>query len=246
MERMPMRLAGPACKDVVADQVRALLSSIARHRTFAAGEMLWREGDTNGMLVAIESGQVKIFRLLATGHPVTIYLFGPGEVFGFMPFLDGGPYPANAQALSDVEAAVVSRAALLEEIRRNPELCMGLTGLLARRLRDAFDRIKTSSVPEVLTRVAAAIVSLVPEGAPESLAIVDLPVQAAEFAGAIGIAPESFSRGVTKLVDAGVLHRVGARRLQVLGLGRLRRIALGHGELLGAADDAEAKQAREQ
>jgi CRP/FNR family transcriptional regulator len=210
----------------LAREVRALLAPYAQPRTFEAGSLLWREGDASGALVALESGRVKIFRDLPGGGAVTIYLFGPGDVFGFMPFLDGQPYPAGAQALVQTAALVVSRADLRTAFERDPQVALALVRLLATRLRDAFDRIERSSVPEVLPRVAAALSSLLPEGPAEGqLVVVELPVRARDFAHAIGVVPESLSRAVTRLVDAGVLHRLGPRRLQVLDPAALRRAA---------------------
>lgn len=57
--------------------------------------------------------------------------------------------------------------------------------------------------------------------------MIDLPVRAGALAAAIGVAPESFSRAVTKLVASGLLHRRGPRRLQVLDPDRLRAAAAG-------------------
>lgn len=211
-------------RERLAREIRALLAPYAHHRTFEAGELLWREGDDAGMLVALESGRVKISRALPTGSAVTIYLFGPGDVFGFMPLLDGQPYPAGAQALDKATALVVSRTDLRAAFERDPQVALALVKLLATRVREAFERIEQSSVPEVLPRVAAALTSLLPQGA-SPLVVVELPVRAREFAAAIGIAPESLSRALTKLVEAGVLHRLGPRKLQVLDTGALRKAA---------------------
>ncbi len=211
-------------RERLAREIRALLAPYAHHRTFRAEDLLWREGDDSGMLVALESGRVKIFRAVPTGGAVTIYLFGPGDVFGFMPLLDGQPYPASAQALDEAAALIVSRTDLRAAFERDPQVALALVKLLATRLREAFDRIERSSVPEVLPRVAAALTSLLPGGA-GPLVVVELPVRAREFAAAIGIAPESLSRALTKLVGAGVLHRLGPRKLQVLDASALRKAA---------------------
>jgi CRP/FNR family transcriptional regulator, dissimilatory nitrate respiration regulator len=213
-------------RDRLAGEVRALLAPYAHHRMFEAGSLLWREGDDSGLLVALESGRVKIFRTLPTGSTVTIYLFGPGDVFGFMPFLDGQPYPASAQALDEATGLVVSRTDLRAAFERDPQVALALVRLLATRLREAFERIERTSVPEVLPRAAAALASLLPEGREvDALTIVELPVRAREFAAAIGIVPESLSRAITKLVRAGVLHRLGPRKFQVLDPSALRRAA---------------------
>jgi CRP/FNR family transcriptional regulator len=207
-------------------QAAALLAPHSHRRVFASGDLLWREGDDDGMLVAIESGRVKIFRVLPNDDTVTLYLFGPGDMFGFMPFFDGRPYPASAQALEEVTAMVVSRADLQSAFRKDPGVALALVRLLAIRLRQAFDRIENLSLPEVLPRVAAALATLVPEEAPAGpLLVIDLPVRSSEFAAAIGVAPESLSRAITKLVEAGTLHRLAPRRYQVLDLPALRREA---------------------
>jgi CRP/FNR family transcriptional regulator len=189
---------------------------------------LWREGDAAGLLVSIDAGRVKIYRVLPRGSAVTLYLFGPGDTFGFMPLLDGRPYPASAQALTDLRAMVVSRAELVEAFGRDPQVALALVELLATRLREAFDRIERSSTPDVLPRVASALLGLLPEGGPsDPLAIIELPVRSSELAAAIGVAPETFSRAVTKLVSSGILHRLGPRRFQVLDAEALSQAAGG-------------------
>jgi CRP/FNR family transcriptional regulator len=223
---MPRPPAPSRERERLARELRALLAPYAHPRTFEAGSLLWREGDDSGMLVALESGRVKIFRALPTGGAVTIYLFGPGDVFGFMPLLDGQPYPAGAQALEDAAGLAVSRSDLRKAFERDPQVALAVVKLLATRVRDAFERIERSSVPEVVPRVAAALASLLPDDPDAgSLVVVELPVRAREFAAAIGVAPESLSRAVTSLVEAGVLHRLAPRKLQVLDTAALRRAA---------------------
>ncbi|WP_242393786.1 Crp/Fnr family transcriptional regulator [Anaeromyxobacter oryzisoli] len=214
-------------RDRLGREVRTLLAPHARRRVFTPGALLWREGEEAGMLVALERGRVKVYRVLPNGNAVTLLLFGPGDVFGFMPFLDGRPYPATAQALDEIEALVVSRSDLKAAFARDPQVALALVRLLATRLREAFDRIERSSVPEVLPRVAAALAALLPEGLAEGqLTVIELPVRSSEFAAAIGVAPESLSRAITKLVEARVLHRLAPRRFQVLDVNGLRQAEL--------------------
>jgi CRP/FNR family transcriptional regulator len=210
------RASSPAITEL-AVQVRALLSPWFKERHFARGTLLWREGETTGLLVTIRSGRVKIYRLLPTGRAVTLFIFGPDDVFGFLPFLDGGAYPAYAQAMDDVTAEVMPRADLLDAIRLRPDIALTLFSLLGRRLRDAFDRIENLSTPGVVPRVASVLHALLPPPPlPPPPIVVDLPVSAGEFAAAIGISPETLSRAVSKLVADGVVHRLSPRRLQVI------------------------------
>jgi CRP-like cAMP-binding protein len=193
-----------------------------RPRRFPAGTVLWRAGETPSMVVAIETGHIKVYRTLPSGSVAALYLFGPGELFGFLPFLDGRPYPATAEAIDDVRARTMSREGLLRGLRENPDVALPLFAFLGRRLREAFDRIELLSARGALPRVAAALAALLQEGGRGTTTIVSLPVSSGEFARALGITPESFSRAVTDLAEAGVIHRLGRGRFQVLDPRSLR------------------------
>lgn len=207
------------------DALQTLAPWLERRR-FRPGRVLFREGSTQGLLVGIEHGHVKAYRTLPDGRAATLYLFGPGDVFGFLPLLDGTAYPATAEAVDEVTARVMSRAKLLEALRSEAGVAATLLALFARRLREAFDRIELLSMRGALPRVAAAIAGLVPgTAAPGGALILALPVSASSFAADLGLTPETLSRAVTQLVALGVLHRLGARRFQILDLEALRRLA---------------------
>jgi CRP/FNR family transcriptional regulator, dissimilatory nitrate respiration regulator len=211
--------------DELAREAFELLKPHLNVRHFRKGNLLWREGDTTGMLVSLRSGRVKIYRLLPTGRDATLFLFGPGDLFGFLPFLDGQGYPAYAQAMEDVEADVMARSTLLQVLRSEPELAIKLVGLIGGRLRAAFDLIGSLSIPTARVRVALALLAMVPPSAPGGRATIRLPVSNYEFAAALGLVPETFSRALTHLVQDGVLERTGDGRYRVLDPDGLRKAA---------------------
>jgi CRP/FNR family transcriptional regulator, dissimilatory nitrate respiration regulator len=203
-------------------EIERMLAPYFVRTLYKAGHLLWREGETGRMMVSIKKGKVKIFRSLPYGRQASIYIFGPGETFGFLPFLDGSPYPASAEILEDTDALVMTRDKLHEAMKKDPEVAVFLLGQLAKRLRGAFDKIERLSVRGVLPRVAAALVSLSARpGEQEALEIVTLPVSSREYAALIGLTPESFSRGVTRLADMGIIHRLRGNAFQILAPDRL-------------------------
>lgn len=127
-----------------------------------AGSVLWRAGESASLVVAIEEGHIKVYRTLPSGKFAALYLFGPGELFGFLPFLDGRPYPATAEAVDDIRARTMSRDGLLRALREKPDVAMPLFAFLGRRLREAFDRIELLTARGALPRVAAALAALLP------------------------------------------------------------------------------------
>lgn len=203
----------------LAREALELLKDHLHTRHFRKGNLLWREGDTSGMLVSLRTGRVKIYRLLPTGRDATLFLFGPGDVFGFLPFVDGQPYPAYAQAIEDVEADVMARSALLQVLASEPELAMTLIALLGRRLRASFDLIQSLSTPSARVRVAQALLAMMPpdpQGGPQP--VIKLPVTNHEFAGALGLVPETLSRALTGLVQDDILERAGSGAYRVLDI----------------------------
>jgi len=207
-------------------EILAPLSAHARRRTFRKGARLWREGDSEGLLITLRHGQVKIFRASPAGSLVTLFLFGPGTTFGFMPFLDGGPYPASALALTDVEADVVSREALRQVFVSDPAAALFLVGQLARRLREAMERLSGQVSRGSLPRVAGALLALLEEARLAGRRpMLELPVSSREFALAVGLQPETFSRTISRLVQEGLLARQGRGRFEVLNVAALRAVA---------------------
>ncbi|NOZ85112.1 MAG: Crp/Fnr family transcriptional regulator [Deltaproteobacteria bacterium] len=217
--------------DSVVDQSDILIEALKpylQEREYGQGHVLWNEGDTDGRLVVIDKGRVKIMHYLDSGKPILIYVFGPNDVFGFMPFIDGGSYPATAVAMDKVNARVMSRSKLREALAQDSTLALLLLSMLGKRLRQAFKKLDDVSRRDAVSRTAAALVALMPAGMLEKdLPIIEFPEPSYELAEQVGISPETFSRALTRLVESEVLHRVNAHKFQVLNAGLLRQAASG-------------------
>ena len=198
----------------------------ARH--YKAGQVLWTEGEVSGRMVLLVQGRVKAVRVLPDGSSVLLHVFSAGDIFGFPPFVDGGPYPATAIAVDEVDARVMSRSELRQAIHQDPQVAMVLLKALGKRLRQAFGRLGDQAQRSSLARVAAALSLLLPEaGGLDVTTIIDVPSPIQDFAADVGMTPETFSRAVTQLVESGVLQRLAVPQLQVLDARRLRQIASG-------------------
>jgi len=209
-------------KTCFVSEIERVLAPWLIRMDFKSGQLLWDEGETAGRMVSIIKGKVKIFRVLADGKQAPIYIFGPGDTFGFLPFIDGSPYPASAEVIEDTQALVMTREKLHAAMRQDPDVAIFLLEHLGRRLRGAFDQIERLSTRGVLPRIAAALVSLsVQPGKNKNLQVITLPVSSREYAAFLGLTPESFSRGITRLVDMGILHRLGGNSFQILDTERL-------------------------
>jgi len=210
--------------EILLDELRGLLNKFCREQTFREGQLLWSEGDRDGMLISIITGSIKIYKLLPDGRTITLYIFNDGTLFGFMPFVDELPYPAFAQSIKETRAMTLSRDEFNEVIKKNPEISAALMKILARRLRQALYKIEHISSKNALPRVASALYSLFYEN--EISNIVDIKISAQEFAGLIGITAESFSRCVTDLSSKNIIEKLGFNKFKILKEEKLQEISL--------------------
>ena len=119
------------------------LESLARYMTCyraEAGSEIIREAENGDYMLLVLIGSIEIVKLDSRGLPARIAVVGPGKTLGEMSLIDGEPRFASCVALTEVQFAVLDRAALsrliTEEPRVGVKLMMELLMLLNQRLRN--------------------------------------------------------------------------------------------------------------
>ena len=84
-------------------------------RRFAAGEEIFRMGDSGRNAYIIERGKVEV-SLTRGGENVVIAELGKGEIFGEMSMIDDAPRSATVTATEDTEVVVIQRSRLLKPL----------------------------------------------------------------------------------------------------------------------------------
>jgi hypothetical protein len=105
---------------------------------FAAGTVVFAEGDTGVDMFIVESGQVDIMRKSRGEEPVAT--LGPGDFFGEMAMLEDQPRFAGAVARTGVRALCIERAAFTDMLKQNVEIAVRIMRKLAARQRRAEQR----------------------------------------------------------------------------------------------------------
>ena len=109
-----------------------------------AGKALFSRGDPGDALYVVTTGEVELFFKNDTGERILLEKAGPGDFFGEISLLDGGPRTATAVALTDVEAIVVDRGDLAEFLRLRPEAAMSMLAAMGQRLRESARLLRHS------------------------------------------------------------------------------------------------------
>ena len=78
-------------------------------RRYAAGELIFSEGDPCAGLYVVAEGSVRIFKVSAAGREQVLAIEGPGSSIAELPVFDGGSYPASASAATAATLVFVGK-----------------------------------------------------------------------------------------------------------------------------------------
>jgi uncharacterized membrane protein len=118
------------------DDERKVLANAASARTLAPGTILFRTGEPGDELYVVRSGAVELYDHDTTGQKIVLHTAAPGEYFGELSLLDGGPRTAAAMAIEETEVIAVDREDLLQLFRNRPDAALNIlskVGSIARR-----------------------------------------------------------------------------------------------------------------
>lgn len=138
MDDVAFLRALPVFRTLEADEVTRLLAE-AERRTYAPGTRIVRRGDPGDGMYIVREGAVQVPVVDGTGERrLTAYL-GPGDFFGEMALLTGGPRAADVVADGEVPCSclLLSKRAVDELLKTKPRVARFLTEILGRRLLES-------------------------------------------------------------------------------------------------------------
>ena len=206
------------------EEIRSLVSKVTM-RHFAAGELLFSEGEPCRGLYIIAAGRVRIFKSSASGREQVLAVNGPGEAVAELPVFDGGNYPASVLALEATEIAFIAQQEFRGFCLEHPEVALKMLAAVGARLRRLVGIIEELSFTTVRQRLVAVLLKLA-EGSGRKTArglLVELPGTHLELAHQLGTVRELISRNLQRLQAEGLLE-VDARQVLVRDVEGLRAV----------------------
>lgn len=138
------------------------LQKTAELRSYAAGQMIFAQGDPGDGFFHIESGEVEISARAGDDDRRVFARVGPGEIFGEMAVLDDGPRSAAAIASQDTRAYFIGREELFRILQAHPEAMIRLLRFFSQRVRNTnqqyIDEVLQAEKLAVIGRFARTIV----------------------------------------------------------------------------------------
>src|SRR5215204_5527531 len=129
-------------------------------RNYAAGELLYASGDTDGYLCFLLAGQVRVYKPYGAYKEATVALVDEDGVFGEPSLQPGGGHRDCAEALTDCQVARVSKAALEAHVLRDPACAMALMVAFCRWARQREQVVERLLPRNVRSRLSALLLTL--------------------------------------------------------------------------------------
>jgi CRP-like cAMP-binding protein len=205
----------PVFAELAPDDLRRV-AEVAVLRRFAAQQVIFREGDSSDTCYIVKSGHARAVREHVDGRTITLAHFGPGDIFGELAMFDDERRTATVETLDAVEAVAIAGSDMRRLLRQHNDISAKLVTVLARRLRDANERLLRQSLQTVQSRVAGVLLELVRQAQREGAGEKDVLVviTQADIAKLAGSSRESASRFLAVLERAGVITQ-GRGRITV-------------------------------
>ncbi|MFH1242034.1 MAG: cyclic nucleotide-binding domain-containing protein [Pseudomonadota bacterium] len=112
----------------------------AKHHSFKKGDIVIREGERDGRLFVIISGEVEVIKGLGSQDERRLGTFRSSNYFGEMAIFDDYTRTASVRAMQDTEVLCLDQWNIREEIKKYPSIAIELLQILARRLRVAEEK----------------------------------------------------------------------------------------------------------
>ncbi len=183
------------------------IESFIRLAAYHRGRAIFRKGDPGRGMMMVVSGRVKISSPTG-GNEAFFGVMSPGDVFGEIALLDGGPRTADAVALEDTELLVLDRRDFLPLIQRHPGAFLSLLEVLCARIRSDTEMVEDFLFLDLPARLGRALRRLAEQTGtpvePQGVRI-DVRFSQRELGKTVGMTRESINKQLRIWRDRNIL-----------------------------------------
>lgn len=202
----------------------AHLAQNATERSFAKREVVIQKGSDGTSFCFLLDGRLQGVDFTVDGREVGLYFVNPGDYFGDIAVIDGGPHPIYVTAVARSRVLFVPRDLIRPILFAHPKLAEILTTSLAQRLRQLSSQRRILGMANPVQRVCAQL-ELMLVTAKDGIWVRNAPTHQ-ELAIMINASRETVTRVFQLLQTRGIVERNG-NDLRVDNAGFLADVAAG-------------------
>lgn len=188
----------PILKSLPSKDVEWIIAN-AKLRKVKANAELFREGTYPKQVFILKKGKVKIYQTTTEGNEQIVYIYEPGDIFGYRPILCNEKHPVTAKALEDSTLLYLPRFAFQELLQKSTVLAKVLLRNLSSEFSVWINFITTFAQYSVKERLALSLLVLAEKyKKTKEGALVEINLTRKDLASFSATSAETLARTLTK------------------------------------------------
>jgi len=199
MTEVESALLGAKFFEGISAESRRALAGICRVVEHRKRGIIFHEAQSGVAVFILLEGDVQLHKVTPEGKEIVIKVIKPGELFGEVILFEKDSYPVTAVAASPARLLSIPKQGMLQLLDQGA-FRHDFIAALMRKLRYLSDRIQFLSSFDVEERLRMFLREHFGEAER-----IECKLSKKDFAAAIGTTPESLSRSLFRLKEAGLL-----------------------------------------
>lgn len=202
---------------------RLRLASFSVVRSFRKGQRVFRQGEECPGIYVVDTGMVRVFKTGTTGKEHVLHMIGPGHTFAEVAAIGNFPCPAHAEAIAATRCVLIPMEPFQQAIQSDHQLCLEMMTGLSIWVRRLISLMEDLVLRDAIGRTAQFLL----EAEVDASDAVLLPSLKRHVASHLNLTSETFSRTLSRLIEAGLVVELDGNRVQLLDRDKLRDVSNG-------------------
>jgi CRP-like cAMP-binding protein len=205
----------PIFNHLEADQMDEIMKAI-KTVTYKKSEIIYSAGDKSDSLYIVKSGKIKIYRLSESGKEQLLRILTPGDFTGELALFKESIHESYCEAMVETNVCMIARSDLQKFLIKFPSISLKILSEFSKRLEELEKQTTRFATEKVETRIALFLAECA-DNEEQSMEFV-LPMNKKDLASYLGTTPETISRKLTNLEEAGYIKQMPRRKIKILDL----------------------------
>lgn len=202
---------------------RQRLAGLSLVRKYAKGALIFRDGDPCPGVFIVGTGMVRVFKSAPGGKEHVLHMVGPGQTFAEVAAVGGFPCPASAESVAPTTAALIPYDIFRKAMGDDHQLCLEMMAGMCYWVRHLVSLMEDIVLRDAVGRLARYLL----DSEPETDGSVRLPGLKRHIASHLNLTSETFSRTLSRLIEAGLVAETDSNRVELRDRARLQALSEG-------------------
>ncbi|WP_053364545.1 Crp/Fnr family transcriptional regulator [Bacillus sp. FJAT-27251] len=191
------------------NEVMGMVQSVAYKR----GEMVYRAGDPSDSLYIVHTGKIRIYRLSESGKEQLLRILAPGNFTGELALFKDGVHEAFGEAMEETQVCIIRREDLQKLLLKYPSVSLKILTEFSIRLEQSEKQTTRFATEKVEARLASFLAECMDHDRSKEIT---LPMSKKDLASYLGTTPETISRKLADLEEAGLIQQKSNKKIVIL------------------------------